>query len=374
MKPAKSCPCAIVYGFSLCLAFAQSPTVLTPGTSTESVEAISTGTRTTFSLTGNTILSWEQLNLAEGSELVFDFTSGDRVLNLLSGSNRHTINGSVTSNGIVAFFSPNANFDINGSISAKGVVLSTLTADADEFFSGNGYTLNGGSGSNRLFVGGAVTATDGDVVFAGPIVDTGWNAVIGASGSVLVGGGSAVGISETGSRKLSVSSANGEILHMGVMNGSVIELVAGGSVLNEGTIDAEQGQIFIEVGEDMQITNESNGVIIADEVFTNETITNGVVIVPDEGDSAAGVSEGTLNMPTLTRPDGTVVSVKQKVSANAPVSASGDIGRDVGKKTADDPAVSDSGQVASNRKGSRSLLQRSSFFGVRGGGKTVARQ
>ncbi len=377
MKPAKFGSYAIVYGFSLCCALAQSPTVLTPGTSTESVQAIGTGTRTTFTLTGNTILSWEQLNLAQGSELVYDFVSGDRVLNLLSGSNRHTINGTVTSNGIVAFFSPNANFDINGSITAKGVVLSTLAADANEFFSGNGYTLNGGSGINRLFVGGAVTATDGDVVLAGPIIDITWNATIGASDSVLVGGGSEVGVSESGHRKLSNSSTNGDILNMGVITGSVIELMAGGSVSNEGVIDAGAGQIYIEVGEDMQITNESDGVIIADDVFTSETITEGVVIIPDEGDSPPTVSQGTLNVPTLTRPDGTIVTVQQKVSANAPVSASGDIGRDVATKNTKGSGggpgtVTGSGQVASNRGATRSLLQRSSFFGVRGGGKTVS--
>ncbi len=377
MKPAKFGSYVIAYGSSLCCAFAQSPTVLTPGTSTESVEAISTGTRTTFTLTGNTILSWEQLNLAKGSELVYDFVSGDRVLNLLSGSSRHTINGTVTSNGIVAFYSPNANFDMKGSITAKGIVLSALGGDANEFFSGNGYTLNGGSGSNSLFVDGVVTATGGDVVLAGPIVDIGGNAVIGASGSVLVGGGSDIRISETGHRKLSNSSTDGEILHMGVITGSVIELKAGGSVSNEGLIDAGAGQIYIEVGEDMQITNESNGVIIGEDVFTSETITEGVVIVPDEGDSPPTVSQGTLNVPELTRPDGTIVTVQQKVSANAPVSASGDIGRDAATKNTkgsggDPGTVSGSGQVASNRGGARSLLQRSSFFGVRGGGKTVS--
>ena len=379
MKPAKYGPCAIACGLSLCCAFAQSPTVLTPGTSVESVEAISSGTRTTFTMTGNTILSWDQLNLAEGSELVYDFISGDRVLNLLSGSNRHTINGSVTSNGIVAFFSPNANFDMNGSITAKGVVLSTLTADADEFLSGNGYTLGGGSGSHRLHLGGGVIATQGDVVIAGPEVSLGGESYIDASGSVMIGGGSVVRISQSGEKKLAVGSTDGDIVSMGYIKGSSINLKAGGSVLNDGYIDAGEGQIYIEVGQDMQITNESNGVIIGGEIFTSEAVTAGVLIVPDEGDSAASVSQGTLVMPMLTRPDGSVVSAKLKVSANAPVSASGDSGRDLKEQKGQTPArsgkapASGAGQVTANRAGKPSLLRRSSFFGVRGESKNVSK-
>lgn len=377
MKPAKYGSCAIAYGFSLCLAIAQSPTVLTPGTSTELVEAISTGTRTTFSLTGNTILSWEQLTLSEGSELVYNFQSGDRVLNLLSGSNRHRIEGTVTSNGIVGFFSPNANFNINGTITAKGVVLSTLNADPDEFFSGSGYSLNGGSGSNRLSVGGRITSTEGDVVLAGSFISISENAIIEANDSVLIGAGSEVSISETGGRGVSVGSEDGEIIHLGVSKGSVIEFVAGGSVYNEGTIDAGKGRVFIDVGPGMEITNESPGVIVAGSVFSNAAIARGVVIVPDEGDSAPTVGDGTLRIPELTRPDGRIVSKAMQVSSSAPVSASGDSGRDVsktngqGSAAAGNALASGSGQVAGNRGGARPLLRRSSFFGVRGGDEVV---
>lgn len=378
MKPAKYGSCAIAYGLTLCLAIAQSPSVLTPGTSTELVEAISTGTRTTFSLTGNTILSWEQLTLPEGSELVYNFQSGDRVLNLLSGSNRHRIEGTVTSNGTVGFFSPNANFKMTGTITAKGVVLSTLNADPDEFFSGGGYSLNGGSGSNQLFVGGRITSTEGDVVLAGSFISISEDAIIEAKDSLLIRGGSEVVISETGGRGVSVSSDDGNILHMGNSKSPVIEIVSGGTVINEGRIDAGKGQVFIDVGPGMEITNESSGVIVAGSVFTNAAIVGGVVIVPDEGDSAPTVGDGTLNMPALTRPDGRIVSQAMKVSSNAPVSASGDGGRDVRKTNGEGTAAaggalaSGSGQVAGNRGGAPPLLRRSSFFGVRGGDKTVS--
>jgi len=317
--------------------------------------------------------------LLEGSELVYNFQSGDRVLNLLSGSNRHSINGTVTSNGIVGFFSPNANFDINGTITAKGVVLSTLNADPDEFFSGNGYTMNGGSASTRLFVGGGVTATHGSVVIAGRRVSISGDAIIEGSDSVLIGGGSEVNISETGERGVSVGSEDGDIIYLGSSKAPVIELVAGGSVTNEGLIDTGEGSVFIDVGPDMVITNESGAVIVAGSVFTNAAIVEGVVIVPDEGDSAPAVSDGTLSVPALTSPDGRVVSQGMRVSANAPVSASGDGGRDATRTNVEGSAasggvsVSGSGQVAANRGGTRPMLRRSSFFGVRGGGEAVRR-
>jgi len=377
MKPAKFGSCAIAYGFTLCLAIAQSPSVLTPGTSTEIVEAIGTGTRTTFSLTGNTILSWDQLTLPAGSELVYDFQSGDRVLNLLTGSNRHRIDGTVTSNGTVGFFSPNAHLEITGTITAKGVTLSTLNADPDEFFGGNGYSLNGGSGSTRLFVGGQITATEGNVVIAGPRIWISEDANIEASDSLLVGGGSEVSVSKTGERGVSVGSDDGNILHMGNSKSPVIEIVSGGTVINGGKIDAGNGRVFIDVGPGMEISNESSGVIVAGSVFTNAAIVGGSVIIPDEGDSAPTVGDGTLNMPALTRPDGRIVSQAMKVSSNAPVSASGDGGRDArkahreGKAAAGGAMVSGSGQVAGNRGGASPLLRRSSFFGVRGGDAKV---
>lgn len=375
MKPAKYGSCALAYGLSLCLAIAQSPTVLTPGTSTETIEAISTGTRTTFSLTGNTILSWEQLNLAEGSELVYDFRLGDRVLNLLTGSNRHTINGTVTSNGIVGFFSPNANFDVGGSITAKGVVLSTLSTSGDDFFNGDGYSLNGSS-YNRLSVRGNVTATEGDVVLAGNSITIRGRNSIDASKSVLIGGGTEVSVLENGDRKVSVQAGNGKVINIGEITSPDIQIVAGPGVANGDTIDAGNGQVFIEVGKDMQITNDSNAVILGHSIFTSEAVQAGIVIVPNEGDSANSLSSGTLNMPMLKRPDGSVVSERQVVSTSVPVSASGDGGRDTAKTKSPRSGGSlangseefvDARGAVSNRENSASLLKRSSFFGVRGG-------
>ena len=387
MKPAKYGSCAIAYGLTLCLAVAQSPTLLTPGTSTESSVATSTGTSTTFTLTGNTIFNWDQLNLAQGSDLNFDFQSGNKVLNLLSGSGKHSIDGTVTSNGIVAFFAPNANFDIKGSINAKGVVLSTLSPDAvnqDRFLSGSEYSLSG-EGGNLLSIFGNVTAEGGKVVLAGNVIEVDGGATIQASDSVLIGGGTDVSVSGESGAELNVSSDSGNVINFGTILAPNIRTSTGGSVSNGGTIDAGDGQIFIEVGEGMTITNESNGVILARSSSPDvDDLLAGVIIRPNEGDSAAGLSSGSLNLPMLKRPDGSVVSERQVVSTSVPVSASEDGGRDVTKANRsivkDRSSNRSSRQLADSRggaatgQGRASLMKRSSFFGVRGGqGKTTKR-
>jgi hypothetical protein len=65
-------------------------------------------------------------------------------------------------------------------------------------------------------------------------------------------------------------------------------------------------------------------------------------------------------MPALKRPDGSSVRSSKKVVNDVPVSASADSGRDRKRANA---------QVVSNDKGEKAkpLVQRTSFFGMRGG-------
>ena len=127
-----------------------------------------------------------------------------------------------------------------------------------------------------------------------------------------------------------------------------------------------------------------DAVILADSILTGgRDIQNGVIIRPNEGDSAAGLSSGSLNIPMLKRSDGSVVSERQVVSTSVPVSASEDGGRDIPKANrsiASGSSGSSSRQLADSRGGASagqkrsSLMKRSSFFGVRGGqGKTTKR-
>jgi hypothetical protein len=348
---------------------AQEPVLSTPGTATWTTEATATGTRTVFNLTNNTVLNWQRLNLKNGSEMVFNFTGGKTVVNFLGGTKTHRIDGSVASNGIVAFFSPSADLQVNGSIIAKGVTLATLNADAADVSDGDGFQMSGKGGFTYLTVNGRVEATDGDVVLGGERVIVGSSAKIQASRDVLIGGGREISVAASGDRKLKEQSGTGYVLHLGETRASRIEMVAGAEIRNQGTIDAQNGRIFLEVGEGGLITNESSGVLVGNAAFEGDYDPNGPILVPDEGDAAPAVNEGTLTIPKLSRPDGTKVNAEpQTIKYTVPMSATGDARRDSphSKRV-------DAQQMAQN-EATRSMLQRSSFFGMRGGKTTVAKR
>ncbi|MGL4399142.1 MAG: hypothetical protein ACRCXD_04690 [Luteolibacter sp.] len=348
---------------------AQEPVLSTPGTATWTTETTATGTRTVFNLTNNTVFDWQRLNLKDGSEMVFNFTGGKTVVNFLGGTRTHRIDGSVTSNGIVAFFSPSADLQVNGSIIAKGVTLATLNADAADVSDGDGFQMRGRSGFNYLTVNGHVEATDGDVVLGGERVIVGSGAKLQASQDVLIGGGREISVAASGDRRLKEESGVGFVLHLGESRASRIEMVAGAEIRNQGTLNAQNGQIFLEVGDDGSITNELtgqiNGVLVANGDFENQ----GAVLVPNEGDGAPAINEGTLTLPKLSRPDGTKVnSEPQTLNYTVPISATADARRDSSHSKRVNAQ-----QMAQN-DATRSLLQRSSFFGMRGGKTTVAKR
>jgi hypothetical protein len=365
----------LLFGLFAGVAWGNGPELVTPGTATWVTRQTANGTRTVFTISENTILDWDSLNLGRGSKLVFKFEGGERVLNQLGGTGSHVINGTVKSNGIVGFFSPKADLTVNGSVTAKGVTLATL--GSKNFIAGGRDRLKGNSASNFLTVNGKVTATGGDVLIAGErvIIDT--KGRIRASEAVRIAAGRDVSVSASGDRRIRENSGEGYVLHLGETKAAGIETVAGREISNQGKIDAGSGRIFMKVGSRGKITNESNGIIVGDSVFEGAYDSDGVVLVPDEADALPTVSEGTLTIPSLTRPGRTAVSSSQTVSYSGPVSATEDAARGTqgaeknknsrlaanGNKTAAPlpPALATRGASA----GKKPMLQRASFFGTR---------
>ena len=336
------------------------PVLSTPGTATWADEVLAGGgTRTTFTITDNTVLDWNQFNLEAGNELVFDFVSGNTVVNNLNGTSRHRINGDVTSNGIVGFFSPNAKVTVGGNITARGVTIATLGVDSVAFASGN-YALSGGSGK-RLTVSGSIQATDGDVLLAGRTTIINDTASISASGSALFAGGDDVIVSSSGIQRVNVIGSIGNITHNGITTAGRAEAVAAETIKNNGRIDVGTSRLFMEVGDGGRISNEGNGVLVGAAVFEGALLDDGDIIRPKEGDVAPLVGESRLKIPNLKRPNGSTITTRKTVSYSAPMSARSDAGR-ISKSKNRQVAKVDS---------SKSLLKRSSFFGARGS-KTVA--
>lgn len=389
------------------------PVLATPGTATWTDQTTSTGTKTVFTLTGNTVLDWEQLNLAKGSELEFNFIGGKTVVNFLNGTGAHFIDGTVTSNGIVAFFSPTADLQVNGSIIAKGVTLATLNADASDFSDENGFELTGSGSGNSLGINGLVQATEGDVVLGGEQIIVGFGGKAEASRDVLVGASRNFTVAPGGDRRIHEKSGEGFVLHFGELKASRIEVAAGREIANQGTVNAGEGRIFLRVGSDGTVVSESSGVIIGDAVFEGNHDADGSVLFPPvEGDSAPSISEGSLAFPKLTRPDGSQVvpvsaptapvstptpesesgispvnptdAAKPGISGGGSQSSSGTVSPRTLTYSVPMSASSDAGRdAASVRRASRqmaqasdskSLLQRSSFFGMRGGSSATAKR
>ncbi len=384
---------------------AKDPVLVTPGTANWTNQTTATGTKTVFTLTGNTVLDWDQLNLAKGSEMEFNFVGGKTVVNFLGGTGTHFIDGTVTSNGIVAFFSPTADLQINGSIIAKGVALATLNVDANDFSDEDGYELTGSGVGNVLGVNGHIRATGGDVMLGGEVIIVGGVGQVEATGDVMVGASRNFSVAPSGDRRITEKTGEGFVLHMGEMKASRIEVVAGSDIGNQGTLDAGEGRIFLRVGADGMITNEKSGIIFSDAIYEGHS-GDPVLVPPWEGDSAPAVSEGSLAFPSLTRPDGSQVTpvsapnsdpvngapgatpVKspsaprpenspsssqgsnsptssRTMTYSVPMSASGDASREAA-------AVQRASRQVAQVNGSKSLLQRSSFFGMRGGSSSTA--
>lgn len=341
------------------------PVLTTPGTATWSTEVTATGSRMVFTITGNTILDWGQFNLASGNELVFDFVGGESVANMLGGSATHTIAGTVTSNGNVGFFSPNAPIQVSGSVTARNVTIATMSVDPVAFNSGADLSLTAVSGAD-LTVSGSITATTGSILLAGNRVRVRGSGRLEAVEAVRLAGGRQIGHDQNDLRRqLNVEPGSGFVLHMGQARASRIEIAAGQEINVNGKLDAgTNGRIFLEVGRDGKILREGSGLMVGQLSIKGEYDPNGIMLDPNEGDAAAAVSSSSIKLPALTRPDGSKASSSRTLVNESPTSASADSGRD--RKPA-------SKQVASRDSKSPPLLQRANFFGMRGGSNVARR-
>lgn len=341
------------------------PVLSTPGTATWSTEVTATGSRMIFTITGNTILDWGQFNLGSGNELVFDFVGGESVANMLGGSAMHTIAGTVTSNGNVGFFSPGAAIQVTGNVTARNVTIATMSVDPVAFNAGGEISMDAVTDS-MVSISGSVTATSGSVLLAGHTVRVRDSGRIEAAEAVRMAGGRQVDLSQTDLRRqMNVTRGNGFVLHLGEARASRIEVAAGEEINVSGKLDTSaNGRIFLEVGRDGRILREGDGLLVGQVTIKGEYDPDGIEFDKHEGDAAAAISNSSVKIPALTRPDGSKASSSRTLVNEVPMSASADSGRD--RKSA-------SKQVASRDGKSKPMLQRASFFGMRGGSSVAKR-
>lgn len=337
---------------------AQDPVLETPGSATWDTVPIDSGFQTIFTISDDTVFSWDNLNLPSGSQLIFDFIGGESVVNQLGGGAPHIIAGEVSGNGSIGFFSPDADIFLTGTLTADEVTVATMGVDAADFADGGGFEMFGSETAGRLWVTGEIHATAGNAVLAGAQVVVDDSAAVTARDAILIGGGMDVTVGDGNGERLAVSGERGAILHTGTSLAERIEMKAVSAVENLGTIGEGDAQVFLEVGESGRITAESRGLIVDAAVFEGFVQQEGVRIALREGDAAPLVSDAKLKLPTLKRPDGSEVSAARTITTSAPMSASADAGRKRAKKSED---------TAERNSDRKALVRRSSFFGMRGG-------
>ncbi len=342
------------------------PVTVVSGSATWTEQALPFGTHTTFTINGNSTLEWASgFNLTPGSDIYFNFVGGNSVVNLLGGTGVNIIGGNVSSNGNVSFVSPTADLVVSGNVSANSVTLSTLGADPAALLGNTGkITFSGDpASSTSLVVNGSIESRGGDIILVGQRVVTGDRAALKAKGSVLMAGGSRVELDRSASaRTIKSASSDGFVFHLGKASAGRIEVAAGADCLVKGQLKA--GKIFLEVGNSGKILKEASGLLVSPHVEVNGTVQKGGKYGADDADSASSLNPSTLKMPTIRRPDGTTLTKERTVVSNVPVSANADTARD--RKSTANAAV-----ASRDRSDKQPLMQRGSFFGMRGGSETV---
>lgn len=329
------------------------PVVLTPGTASWECVTTPTGTRTEYTLSGDTVLDWGRFLLPAGDELVF--SGGAGVVNLLGGTREHRIAGMVSADGVIGFFADGAGLRVNGSVTGKSVTLATLgTGDAAAFLTGGSYAMEAAAAGLRVMtVEGRVTATGGDVVVAGEFVNVRGGATLeAADGAVRLAGGRSVAVAADGRWRLATAGASGVVQQLGESRGGLVEIEARQEVANAGRI--EGARVFLEVGRGGKILNEGSGVIVGKLKIKGRYDNDGTALGGDEGDAVVATNSSLLKLPELKRPDGSTASRARELRKDVAMTASSDSQRD--RAAAE--------QVA--KRPGAPLLRRLSFFGMRG--------
>ncbi len=339
------------------------PVLTTPGTATWETILGDNGTKTIFTITDDTVFEWEGFNLESGNEIVFDFIGGNQVVNYLNGDNAFFINGTITSNGSVSFFSPSGSLYVNGDITAANVTLSTLDVDPADVLDGNGFLMQEGSViGNELVLTGEVHATNGSVLLASRELVLQGGSIITASDAVKLAGTDRARVPGSGAGRMTDIGSEGFVLHMGAAHATKIEVRAGREIHSHGTLDAGKGRIFMEVGSDGRVFSDNRALVVGDLDFSG-TILPSQRASFNDADAPATVSDATLRIPTLKRPGGAAISEATALRTSSAVSASSSVN-----------SKSDRKPSAENK----TLMARSSFFGMRGGrggsGEIVSRE
>jgi hypothetical protein len=201
------------------------------------------------------------------------------------------------------------------------------------------------------------------VLLAGSSTQVFNGARITATGAVLMAAGTKVTVDPNrDGAKLRAEGGEGFLFHMGETRAARIEVAAGREIQNGGRLDvgSRSQRIFLEIGSGGKISQTSTAIVVGDLTVNGKVSRKDDGFGGHDGDSAAALSESSLQIPRVKRPDGTYASKARTIVNRAPTSASADGGRDRQKQ----------GTQVAKRDKAEPIYSGSSFFGGRF--KTVA--
>ena len=331
---------------------------------------------TIITLNGPSHIQWSDFKVTAGRTLTFQSTNNGQfaTLNTVGGlfARPSNIAGGITADGPFRLVNAGGiTLAATGSISAPSVFLSTLTpADPTALLAGQSTTFSK-TGFGLLTLSGVVTATQGSLIAASPILTVNQTATLAApAGRVqLVAGESGISGPNSTGHLASVPGAMGTITTNGAIRAREVELIAHSFITNGGTLEScTPGMClpgnFVRLTAS-HITHETKGIISTSQLTTTGVFEQkGRIIRPNDGANPGTVSS-TLQVPTFT------------TAATKPAQASTDIRPGLLSYTHlqnREPAVQPRGfatgtEVATRsgvalKKKSKSVVARSSFFGT----------
>lgn len=324
MRPATS---GILLLLALCGAGRGAPGVIAVPGGTGSAEIVREGGRTTVRLREPTRLDWSAFRVGRGESLRYD--SGGRgyaSLNRVTG--QAVIDGSVVADGPFYLVSPaGIHVGATGRVTAPAVVLSGLVPmDEGAFLArGQGTLVRQGTTGGQVVVEGTVDSGGGTAVIAGSAVSLARTArVSGGVVQVMAAGRAAVRVPGGIADEAMAGGGGGSVNNEGWIQANRVEIFAEGFIRNGGRLLAEgQGNEIrlaaSRVTHEMRPGNASlirtSKLVVDPDRFVQE----GPVLSPDDGANPSAVG-GIRRTPRLSG-DGfiTRVSAGQTQLSHAPL-------------------------------------------------------
>ncbi|MEO6280869.1 YDG domain-containing protein [Roseateles sp.] len=194
----------------------------------------------TVTNSANAILNWQSFSIGTQNAVRFvQPSASSQVLNRVTGSDPSAILGSLSSNGRVWLLNPNGVlFGQGARVDVAGLVTSTLNIANEDWLAGR-YVLGGGAAAAGIVNQGEIrTSLGGRVALVGGSVEN-QGLIEAPGGQVLLAAGRSVELVDTGAPNLAVriTAPQGDVLNLGTLS------AAGGRIDVHGAAVNQQGLV-----------------------------------------------------------------------------------------------------------------------------------